>query len=67
MNFWNLLWLWLRLLERLPVQVGVDPEERDLLRLYPQPRGREAAVEYVPGPPTLPRRQPAGWRGRGDS
>jgi ClpP class serine protease len=51
----------------LPVQVGVDPEERDLLRLYPQPRGREAAVEYVPGPPTLPRRQPSGWRGRGDS
>lgn len=40
----------------LPVRVGVDPEERELLNLYPQPRGREAAVEYVPGPPGLPRR-----------
>jgi ClpP class serine protease len=40
----------------LPVRVGVEPEERELLRLYPQPRGREASVEYVPGPPTMPRR-----------
>jgi ClpP class serine protease len=40
-------------LERLglPVRVGVPPEERELMKLYPQPRGREAAVEYVPGRP----------------
>jgi ClpP class serine protease len=41
----------------LPVRVGVPPEERALMELYPQPRGREAAVEYVPGrplPPGLP-------------
>ncbi|MDX6411152.1 MAG: hypothetical protein QOE91_668 [Gaiellaceae bacterium] len=49
----------------LPVKVGVDSEERDLLRLYPQPRGREAAVEYMPGPPALPRREPARSSGRG--
>lgn len=35
----------------LPVRVGVPDEERQLMDLYPQPRGREAAVEYVPGPP----------------
>jgi ClpP class serine protease len=39
----------------LPVRIGVDAEERELLRLYPQPRNREASVEYVPGPP-MPRR-----------
>jgi ClpP class serine protease len=42
----------------LPVRLGVPAEERELMRLYPQPRGREPAVEYVPGPPerpTLPR------------
>jgi ClpP class serine protease len=38
----------------LPVRVGVPPEERALLRLYPQPRGREPAVEYVPGRPLPP-------------
>jgi ClpP class serine protease len=51
----------------LPVQVGVDPEERELLRLYPQPRGREAAVEYMPGPPVFPRRPSSGSGGRGES
>jgi ClpP class serine protease len=43
----------------LPVKVGVPPEERLLMDLYPQPRGREASVEYVSGPnlpPLLPRR-----------
>lgn len=35
----------------LPVRVGVPDEERALMDLYPQPRGREAAVEYVPGRP----------------
>jgi ClpP class serine protease len=41
----------------LPVTVGVSREERALMRLYPQPRGRETNVEYVPGrslPPGLP-------------
>ena len=46
-------------LERLglPVRVGVPAEERALMDLYPQPRGRESSVEYVPGrplPPGLP-------------
>ena len=43
----------------LPVKVGVPAEERSLMDLYPQPRGREASVEYVPGPnlpPVLPPR-----------
>jgi ClpP class serine protease len=35
----------------LPVRVGVPAEERALMNLYPQPRGREAAVEYVAGRP----------------
>jgi ClpP class serine protease len=54
----------------LPVTVGVPKLERELMSLYPQPRGREPAVEYVPGPPgrpTLPRRRelprPAKTRG----
>ncbi|MEA2291296.1 MAG: hypothetical protein QOF17_316 [Solirubrobacteraceae bacterium] len=38
----------------LPVRVGVPEEERDLMLLYPQPRGREPAVEYVPGTPPRP-------------
>jgi ClpP class serine protease len=42
----------------LPIQVGVPEEERELMALYPQPRGRTPAVEYAPGPPapTFPRR-----------
>jgi ClpP class serine protease len=35
----------------LPVTVGLPEEERQLLRLYPQPRGRESSVEYSPGIP----------------
>jgi ClpP class serine protease len=35
----------------LPVRVGVPKEERVLMDLYPQPRGREPAVEFVPIPP----------------
>jgi ClpP class serine protease len=51
----------------LPITVGVPTEERELMRLYPQPRGREPNVEYVPiRPPTpglppgrdVPRREP---------
>jgi ClpP class serine protease len=43
----------------LPVTIGVPDLERDLMALYPQPRGRTPAVEYVPGPPspTLPPRR----------
>jgi hypothetical protein len=35
----------------LPVRFGVAEEERTLLDLYPQPRGREQGVEYFPGRP----------------
>jgi ClpP class serine protease len=43
----------------LPLRVGVPALERELMQLYPQPRGRTPAVEYVPGPrvPTLPPRR----------
>jgi ClpP class serine protease len=32
----------------LPVRIGVPEEERELLTLYPQPRGRPPTVEYAP-------------------
>lgn len=48
----------------LPVRVGVPEEERELMDLYPQPRGRQASVEYVPGP-ALPR-PPANRRASAD-
>jgi ClpP class serine protease len=35
----------------LPIAVGVPELERELMSLYPQPRGRTPAVEYSPGPP----------------
>jgi len=35
----------------LRIQVGVPELERELMGLYPQPRGRTPAVEYFPGPP----------------
>lgn len=38
----------------LPVRLGVPEEERALMDHYPQPRGREAAVEYAPGRPLTP-------------
>ena len=51
----------------LPVSVGVGEAERELMTLYPQPRGRTPAVEYVPGPatPGLPpgRRPPTSSKG----
>jgi ClpP class serine protease len=45
----------------LPIRVGVPEPERKLMTLYPQPRGRPPAVEYVPGPsgPSLPSRREA--------
>jgi ClpP class serine protease len=36
----------------LPIKVGVPVLERALMALYPQPRGRTPAVEYVPSPPS---------------
>jgi ClpP class serine protease len=39
----------------LPIKVGVPQEERGMMQLYPQPRGRTQAVEYVPSPPGSPR------------
>jgi ClpP class serine protease len=51
----------------LPVRIGVGDGERRLMTLYPQPRGRTPAVEYVPGPdrPSLPegRRSPVASKG----
>jgi ClpP class serine protease len=45
----------------LNIRVGVDEGERELMQLYPQPRGRTPAVEYVPSipgeRPGLPRRR----------
>jgi ClpP class serine protease len=43
----------------LPTRVGIPAEERELMTLYPQPRGRPSAVEYVPSPAPreLPRRR----------
>jgi ClpP class serine protease len=42
----------------LPIRVGLPPEERALMTLYPQPRGRQSPVEYVPfSPPGMPTRR----------
>ena len=38
----------------LPIKIGVPEEERALLDLYPQPRGRQSGVEYFPGRPSPP-------------
>jgi ClpP class serine protease len=38
----------------LPITIGVPEEERALLALYPQPRGRQSAVDYFPGRPSPP-------------
>jgi hypothetical protein len=50
----------------LPARVGVPEAERELMTLYPQPRGRPSPVEYVSGPrmPSLPggRRARSGTR-----
>jgi Serine dehydrogenase proteinase len=48
----------------LPVKVGVPPEERELMELYPQPRGRQSAVEYFPGTPMAPGMPPGRERPR---
>lgn len=43
----------------LPIKVGVPGGAHELMRLYPQPRGRQESVEYVPSPPR-PRERPPG-------
>jgi ClpP class serine protease len=45
----------------LPVVVGLEDDERELMTLYPQPRGRTPAVEYFADPPApaLPLRRRA--------
>jgi ClpP class serine protease len=42
----------------LPVKVDVPRGVRELMRLYPQPRGRQSSVEYIPSP-RQPREIPA--------
>jgi ClpP class serine protease len=49
----------------LPVSLDLPAEVREIIRLYPQPRGRQPSVEYIPVPYSAPnghgsgRRQPA--------
>jgi hypothetical protein len=38
----------------LPVKFGVPDEERTLMNLYPQPRGRQESVESFPDAPLVP-------------
>ncbi len=38
----------------LPVKFGLPDEERTLLNLYPQPRGRQDSVEAFPVAPVVP-------------
>jgi ClpP class serine protease len=48
-----------------PITVGVPSGERELMDLYPQPRGRQTAVEYFPGqPPQRPGMPPGRERPR---
>jgi ClpP class serine protease len=46
----------------LPVSTDPPEEVRQLIRLYPQPRGRRPSVEYIP----LPYGPPRGSAGRGE-
>jgi ClpP class serine protease len=48
----------------LPIRIGVPEEERALLDLYPQPRGRQSPVEYFPGRPAPPGMPPGRERPR---
>ena len=34
----------------LPVKVGIPQGVHELMRLYPQPRGRQESVQYIPSP-----------------
>jgi ClpP class serine protease len=52
----------------LPVSTDLPDEVRELMSLYPQPKGRRPSVEYIPIPYTTPDRgaaQPARRRGLG--
>lgn len=44
----------------LPVSTELPDEVRQLMRLYPQPRGRRPSVEYIPSPYEPPARAPRG-------
>jgi ClpP class serine protease len=46
------------------IRIGVPEEERRLMGLYPQPRGRQSAVEYFPGTPAPPGLPPGRERPR---
>jgi len=48
----------------LSIRIGVPDEERALMRLYPQPRGRQSSVEYFPGRPGAPGLPPGRERPR---
>jgi hypothetical protein len=48
----------------LPIKVGVGDEERALMELYPNPRGRQTPVEYFPGTPVRPGLPPGRERPR---
>jgi ClpP class serine protease len=48
----------------LPIKIGVPDTERELMALFPQPRGRTPAVEYVPGPSGPPMPAPRSARRR---
>jgi ClpP class serine protease len=48
----------------LSIRIGVPEEERALMRLYPQPRGRQSPVEYFPGRPNAPGLPPGRERPR---
>lgn len=47
-----------------PIKIGVPQEERQLMELYPQPRGRQTGVEYFPGNPNSPGLPPGRERPR---
>ena len=38
----------------LPISTELPDEVREIIRLYPQPRGRRPSVEYIPSPYTSP-------------
>ncbi|MEA2498521.1 MAG: hypothetical protein QOH26_926 [Actinomycetota bacterium] len=54
----------------LPVDTNLPDEVREMMRLYPQPRGRRPSVEYIPAPyggDQERRRKSGGWGGRNPS
>jgi ClpP class serine protease len=51
----------------LPVSTDLPDEVRELMRLYPQPKGRRPSVEYIPGPYGSQDRSGGNQRPRGRS